>query len=457
MKSKTTSVTIVGVGITSIMVALKLADEGYAVSVYTKGPDPRLDRNTEQHGATGNGRSARFITGLEGKPHLFDGAINSEALDEIHTHLVDGGWLSRDVSEYSKDDQEWLRRRRKATEDPDHINELYKNYYAKHNRESLAAWLALCEDKPFLFKDADITDPDEGVLVLCSSGELLRTTIKSYEEHMFIKRVLTKEQVSEEFPVYESACEQGHVAGGVIIDGFAFNIHQFIDNAITYLEAQNVTFFWDKEVTNIDLNENGQVLGLQVRDHGLVVSDHYSVNPGAYGNNLLVNTPAKGKIGGVAGRWIVIPRPEGFTLPTKILTDSRLGPSIGDNNLTPFMEDGKPMLAVSGGSVYIGSDHVDLPSLDVCKMIDTENKRIIQLYLAPYYNKLEKSSSIKPWSNTCLRSFTYDDRPVHEVMGTNRGGSLTITAGTNTGTTAIAPYLADWTAQALTRKSSLNG
>lgn len=274
---------------------------------------------------------------------------------------------------------------------------------------------------------------------------------------MFLKQVLTKKQVKEKFPVYESACEQGKIAGGAIIDGFAFNIHQFIDNAITYLEVWNVTFFWNKEVANIVLDKDGRTLGLQVRHHGLVTSDHYSINPGAYGNDLLNNTPARGRICGVAGRWIIIPRPDGFTLPTKILTDSRVGSSIGDNNLTPFMEDGKPMLAMSGGFVFIGSDHQEMPASDVCGMIDTENERIIQLYLAPYYNELQKNNEIKPWTNTCLRSFTYDDIPVHEIMETARGGVLTITAGTNTGTTTIAPYLADWSAQALIRKTEYNG
>jgi hypothetical protein len=108
MKLGNKSVAILDTGITSIMVALKLvdADENknprgrdhgesadYKISVYTKSPDPRLDRDAEQHSATGNGRSARFVSGLEGKPHLFDGSVLSDALDQLHTPLPSGGWF----------------------------------------------------------------------------------------------------------------------------------------------------------------------------------------------------------------------------------------------------------------------------------------------------------------------------------------------------------------------------
>ena len=448
------SVTIVGVGITSIMVALALFDLGYQISLYSKGPDPRLDRDAEQYGATGNGRSARFITGLEGKPHLFEGAVISDSANELHTQFTEGGWLTKAVSEYPEDDQEWLKNRYSVSNVAEHIESLYNNYYVKFGHESIKNWIDMSQSKPFLFENTDITDHEQGVLVLCNSNSLLEATIEAYKKHGFLKQVLTGEEVVELAPVYENTYHDGNIAGGLLVDGFAFNIHSFIENSINYLEEQGIQFIWNEEILGIEVDESNRVLGLQTQNKGLIESDHYSVNPGAYGNDLLANTPAKGKICGVAGRWLIIPRPDGFTIPTKILTDSRVGPSIGDNNLTPFMDDGRAMLAVSGGSVFVGSNSHNLPSPDICKMIDIENERILQLYLTSHYNALKEKDEVKAWTNTCLRSFTHDDQPVHEVMETSRGGSLSITAGTNTGTTALAPYLAHWTTQALTKKGN---
>jgi len=417
------------------------------------GPDPRLDRDAEQYGATGNGRSARFVTGFEAKPHLFDTSILPDTFDELCTHVRDGGWLARPHSEFSENDQQWLKKRREASKNEAHIGDLNENYYVKHSKESIAEWLALRKAKPFLFKDTRITNTDEGVLVLCSSERLLRVNVEKYEQYGFLKQFLSGDAVAKRFPVYAQAYKDGNIAGGILVEGFAFNIHQFIENVLSYLESQGVVFFWNEEITKIELDEDKHVVGLRTKNNRLVTSEYYSINPGAYGNEILKNTPAKDKVCGVAGRWLVMPRPKDFTIPTKVLTDNRLGLSIGDNNLTPFTENGQEMLAVSGGCVYTGSDHNNTPPPDVCKLVDSENERIVQLYMGPSYSELKKKNAITSWTNTCLRSFTYDDQPVHETMETAQHGLLTITAGTNTGTTALAPYLATWTAEVLTRKN----
>lgn len=358
------------------------------------------------------------------------------------------------VTEYSQDDQDWLKKRHKAASDPQHSANLYSTYYAKFSHDSLIDWIDLLKSKPFLFENTDTTSHEDGVLVVCNSDNLLKETIDQYAKYNFLKRILTKSEINQIAPIYKNACDNGNIAGGLIVDGFAFNIHQFIENSLNHLEQKNVTFMWNEEVLEIEVGDDGRVQGLRTTHHNRVTSHHYSVNAGAYANQLLNNTPAQGKVAGVAGRWLIIPRPDGFTLPTKILTDSRFGPSIGDNNLTPFTDNSERMLAISGGSVFVGSDHRNLPSANLCQMMDIENERILRLYLPTHYNELKKSDTIKAWTNTCLRSFTYDDQPVHDTMKTKMGGVLTITAGTNTGTTALAPHLANWTSQTLIKKDT---
>ena len=85
-------------------------------------------------------------------------------------------------------------------------------------------------------------------------------------------------------------------------------------------------------------------------------------------------------------------------------------------------------------------------------MVDAENERTIDLYLRDFYRKAKESGETQIWENTCVRSFTYDDEPIHEVMKTAQSGFLTITAGTNTGTTTIAPYLALWASEIFNKR-----
>ncbi len=451
MKAENSSktVVIVGAGISSLMIALKLHENGYKIVVYTKGPDPRKDRKAEQYGSTGNGRMGRFITGFEGETYLSDTSMYPDMKWAFEHPVSDGGWLAKPISEFSKEDQVWLQKRAMATENQEIVHELFESYYIKHNKESIHAWQELFKNKNFLFYNTDSTDPFAGVLRLYDNQKLFDTAIETHSKYGFLKEKLSLDEVANKFPIYKNACEQGLIAGGIIAEGFSFNILQFADNVINYLEQEGVTFVWNTEIEKIELDENGFVLGLSTKTDELITSDYYSINPGAYGIGLLDNTPAKGKLGGVAGRWLVMPRPAGYNTPTKIHGDRRSGFPVTDNNLTPYMENGKPMIAVGGGYVYVGSNEKEYANQEAYKVVDEENERTIKLYFGQFYEEAKRNGEIEVWTNTCVRSFTYDDKPVHEVMKTKDGGVLTITAGTNTGTTTIAPYLAEWTFEML--------
>lgn len=448
------TVTIVGVGITGIMVALKLQEQGFNCTVYSKGPDPRLDHDAEQYGATGNGRMGRFITGFEGEPYLSDTIMYPKMKWAFENPVSEGGWLAKDTQKYSIVDQEWLKRRSNATFKQDQVKSLFEDYYVNHNRESIGLWKALYKSNPALFKNTDISDPDHGILRLYDTQASFDSAVLSHEQYGFLKEKLSTAQVSKRFPSYRHAAENNLIAGGIIVDGFAFNVLQFIDNSIDYLESLGVSFFWNTEISEIELNEDGIVTGLKTTREELIVSQHYSINPGAYGNSLLNNTAAKGRLGGVAGRWLIMPRPEGCDFPTKIHGDKREGFPVTDNNLTPFTLDGKNMIAVGGGYVYVGSDEKEFHGQEAYKIVDSENERIMQLYFGDFYKSAKQKNEVIIWKNACVRSFTDNDDPIHEIIRTASDGYLAITAGTNTGTTTIAPYLANWTSNALNKKTS---
>lgn len=447
MTVRNNSVTILGVGITSIMVALKLIQNGYKITIYTKGADPRIDREAEQYSSTGNGHAGRFITGLEGGPYLSNNGTDTDMRWAFQHTVAEGGWLAKPVTEFSEIDQEWLLKRLKVTKDQKVVKKLLENYYIRHNRESITAWQNLYKTHTFLFQKTSITDPHAGVLMLYENKKTFEAAVLLNKKYGLLKEKLSAKKINKRLSAFDQACAKGFIAGGVITEGFSLNIHQFIDNSISFLEAKGVIFFWDTEITKIEIDKKQVVQGLRTKNNELIISEHYSINPGAYGMNLLKTSPAKNKLCGVAGRWVIIPRPDGLNMPIKIYCDKRPGFPATDNNLTPFLKDGQSMFAVSGGYVYVGSNEKEYQDQDAYKIIDSENDRVLERFIGKFYQLAKEQKKVLFWHRTCVRSFTCDDNPLHETLKTSRGGFLTLTAGTNTGTTTIAPYLSDWTMQ----------
>lgn len=439
------SASIVGVGISSIMIALRLCAEQYKITVYTKGPDPRTMPEAEHFSSTGNGRMGRFITGFEGQPYVSNSLMYPNMQWAFQHTVAEGGWLAKPISAFSLEDQIWLQKRYAATNDTQATKTLFENYYVKHNRESIQAWQALYLACPDLFNKTDITNPWHGVLRLYDNIALFQYAKTIHQQYGFLKETLSSTSVARRFPAFAKACSNGLVAGGIIVEGFSLNILRFVNNAITYLESSGVTFRWNTQINDIVVDAAGVVNGLRTNSDEMIVSKHYSINPGAYGNDLLNTTRVRGTLGGVAGRWLVMPRPEGYNMPTKIHGDKRPGFPVTDINLTPFVQAGKKMLAVGGGYVYVGSNLEEYGEQLAYDLVDRENARIMKLYFGKFYQTAKQRGEVVFWDKACVRSFSYDDQPVHEVLPTAQGGWLTITAGTNTGTTTLAPYLANWT------------
>lgn len=448
------SLTIVGVGITSLMVAFRLLESKYKITIYTKGPDPRIHQDSEQYSSTGNGRMGRFVTGFEGEPYLSDTIMYPDMQWAFQHPITEWGRLAKSLNEFSSQEQEWLQKRREATLNQDAVKKLFEEYYVAHNKESIIARQNLYKDYPFLFDHTDITNPQEGVLRIYDNKNLFDSIIESHTKYGFLKEILSLDEIALRFPIYKEATEKGLIAGAIIAEGFSLNILAFVDNMINYLEIQGVLFVWNTDIEKIDIDTESIVQGLVTKDGKRIISDHYSINPGAYAMWLLDNTPAKWKIGGVAWRWIIMPRPAWYDIPTKIHGDKRPWFPVTDNNFTPFTQNGERMIAVGGWYVYVwdGKENYD----SVYAIVDAENERTIELYFWEFYKSAKEKEEIKVRHNACIRSFTYDDKPVHEVMKTADGGYLTITTGTNTGTTTIAPYLAEWTKGALENWLSIN-
>lgn len=391
----------------------------------------------------------RFITGFEWEPYLSDTIMYPDMQWAFQKPISEWWRLAKPINEFSAWEQEWLHKRFEATQDQEKVKGLFEGYYVKHNRESIILRQDLYTQYPFLFINTDITNPQGGVLRLYDNKRLFHSIIESHKKYSFLKEILSLDEIVARLPLYTEAVKNGLIAGGIIAEWFSLNILAFVDNMINYLEDKGVSFIRNTDIAKIDIDSNSLVQGLATRDGKKIISDNYSINPGAYAYWLLDNTPVKNKIGGVAWRWIILPRPEGYDIATKIHGDKRPGFPVTDNNFTPFIQDGKKMIAVGGGYIYVGDGQGNYD--EAYAIADAENERTIELYRGEFYRAAKKQGEVNVWPKACIRSFTYDDQPIHEVMRTVEGGYLTITAGTNTGTTTLAPYLAAWTKKVLDR------
>ncbi|MDO8499826.1 MAG: FAD-dependent oxidoreductase [bacterium] len=442
------TVAIVGTGISGLMEALFLHQAGFVVSVYGKGPDPRTNQKAEHFSSTHNGELGRFISRFEGEHYLGDSAMYPDMAGAFERHVLGGGWLGK--NELDDFDKTWIKKRLQACEDKKSMDDT-ERFYVQANGEAMSSWQKIILDFPELFYNADLLNT--GILRLYDNENLFRWAAERHGKEAVLERALTPVEVATDYPYFAEACTLGYVTGAVEAPGFSFNVHKFCQNLINYLAKEGIIFYWEREILRIQFTKDHLVQGL-VTANGLIIADNYCLNPGAYANEeLLVGTEAEGKIAGVAGRWLFLPSPKNFKRPVKIHGDVRVVNGrrypVVDVNLTHFADaSGKEWLAVGGGYAYLGKPPFDLDNAAL-RAIDEENERTVKMYLGPIYQEAEKDGLIKKSSATCVRSFTYNDMPVMANMPTTSGGILRINAGTNTGTTTIAPFMAGETVRAL--------
>ncbi len=434
-----------GAGMSGIMDAFFLSQYGFAVSIYAKGPDPRIPAASgKQHSSTMGGELGRFISRFEGEHYLGDSPMYPDMKGAFQRHVSDGGWLGKFQHELNEFDLHWLKKRQAACDDTACMKET-ERWYVESNKTSMELWQEIIFQFPHLFEKADLLNT--GILRLYDTDTLFAWAVARHKKEYILERSLSPNMIAEKYPYFADAAECGYIAGGLEAPGFSFNVHAFIKNVICYLEAHHVHFYWKQTVNHIKFSPEGLVQGLVLDDTSIITGHYYSLNPGAYANeSLFAGTPAAGKLAGVAGRWLIVPSPKNFKRPVKIHGDARVEDGkkfpVVDINLTHYKDkNGKEWLAVGGGYAYLGKPpfRFDNPAFD---LIDAENERTVKRFLGPTFLDAQQLGVIKKSNATCVRSFTYNDRPVMDMIPAENGGILRINAGTNTGTTTIAPFTA---------------
>ena len=452
MKKK---VIVVGAGISGLMEAFMLHNAGLDVFLYAKGPNPRINLDKgKQHSSTRGGECGRFFTTREGEPYLDKNSLMyPDPKGAFQSHIDDGGWIAKYKDEFTDFDYSWLEKRYQACDDEKSIR-VTERFYLDANKKALGLWQEMIVQFPELFVGTDLLNT--GILRLYDNKVLFDWAVKIHQRENTLQRALTSSAVANDHPYFAEAVENGYVAGGVEAPGFSLNVHALTNNLIGYLQAKNVVFHWEEEISEIKISPLGLVEGLIKKDGVMIVSDNYALNPGAYSDEkLFKGTPAEGKIAGVAGRWLIMPAPKDFKRPTKIHGDVRVENGkkfpIIDINLTHFIDvDGNGKFAVGGGYGYVGKMPFkkDNPAFEI---MDRENERNVSLYLGPIYREAKKSGLIEKSDATCVRSFTYNDVPVMDNIPTISGGICRINAGTNTGTATISPFTAKKTVEEMSK------
>ncbi|HEY5714535.1 MAG TPA: FAD-dependent oxidoreductase, partial [Candidatus Gracilibacteria bacterium] len=364
------------------------------VSLYAKGPDPRGGQG-EFYASTWDGELGQFITTFEGHPYLGESVMYPDMTSAFSKTVVEGGWLGTALKNYSEAEQRWIRNRASYGKLKEKIAEDFE-HYVDGNKLSIGSWQELLSVHPEFFKETDINGPF--IARFYDNQDLLDHSVRLHTKYKALHRVLDKDEVLSRHPAFREAVDKGLIAGGLEAPGITFNIKSVLRNMLNYLQNRGVAYFWDHEVDDIVFGDRDVIKAIRSGGQD-IEADHFSFHTGAYGSALWKNTPVEPHIGGVLGRWMLLPKPEGFTLPVKIHGDQRREGSqqypIVDVNLTPYThpQKGTPYLALGGGYMYVGGYPFtwDQENMD---RVDGENERVARLYLGSFYEKALAAGSI---------------------------------------------------------------
>lgn len=413
---------VVGSGISACVTTWQLCQAGHQVTLVSKGPDPRKVSQAEHFSATWNGAGARFVTPLEARPY-------TDREKVFERTVFEGGWLTQPQAHYRGSDQAWLERRQEA-----HRKQSSQawDYYRVQGPCALSLWRQWISDHPELFSNVDLCD--RPILRLYDDHSLC-----SQAQHDYDRALIPYETVD-----IPPRLDNDSYQGALTVGGFTFNAQTFIINLLDQFDAEEVMLHWNRPITAILRNSHDEVTGLAT-PQGPLVADSYILNLGAYGYHSLFDS-VTAPIGGIAGRWLLVSGVESWRSPLKLHGASLPQRQAFDLSLVPLTtpQSGTPFLAVGGGFVFLGSPPYTRQHEHALEYIDRQHRAIVQALFG-------KNLQIKPspLSSLCIRAFSTDDTPLCTTLPCAGGGSALLQSGTNTGTTALAPILAEQVLAAL--------
>jgi glycine/D-amino acid oxidase-like deaminating enzyme len=436
-------VTVVGAGVDGIMTALYMADAGCKVRLVAKTPDPRKIIDAGDYFASSwDSQQTRYITLYEGHPYLRSSPMYPNMKEAFAKPLTEGGWLGKHLKSYNHEEQSWLAKRDKITDQEEFYKDSFK-WYVDANRMAMDEWDKLRETHPFLFKNANVQDD---IVRIYDNAKLYEWAKELHDKDGVLLSSTEGAAIGAEYPHLREAYANGQIHGVIKVRGFSFDVQRFMLNALAYLEQSGAEIMFDTEVTRIARNPGGEVTGLEASQNGREIrleSTNYSLHMGAYDvRGLLKDTPAEGAIAGMEGRWTVMDAPEGMKHSLKLHGDmyevnGQQRPVIDQNHAVFETESGTKAL-IGFGYLFSGFNPKGVDSVQK-RANDEGNHAIIRRMFPSHYAEQEKKDSILWVDRGCVRTFTFDDLVRNDILQTLGGGKLLINGGGNTGSATQSP------------------
>jgi D-amino-acid dehydrogenase len=433
---RTRQVTLVGAGAVNLITALRLAQAGNEITVIDAAPDPRADADWTRYGCTHGGGDGRMFTLTEADSYNSRARNQSGAPNDLLWRgISDHGWRVTPAGAADAGERQWADDFHNM---PAWLAESYNADIFRISQRAATLWEELIKTTPALFDKH--TGYRDGILRLYNDAEYFAWHVARNDMVGATRRLLTREEVAEDYPALADACAGGAVAAGLEVIGFTVNIHRFVAELIRLLERLGVEFQWNRRVRGIRWSRPGVAVGLDT-DEGLLTGTHLVVSPGAYGRDLLRGTAAQDEIQGMLGAWLTVPNVE--PVLGHSLKIARKGHRAEESNVT-LGDDGAGTATLICGSGYgwTGRNPGNIDAAELESLFDAVADTLRNYFPRAYESALATGTLIssrrycvRPWTASCLGIF--------EQVPTTTGHSLLVTGGHNTGGFAQSPAIAE--------------
>lgn len=318
--------------------------------------------------------------------------------------------------------------------------------YIRDNRESMRLWRNLFLNSRHLSRGTSLNQ--SGILRLYGNRQLFEMSANFHRNHGVLLEELSGDTLASRFPTLDEGVKNGSIFGAIVVEGYTFRAQKLVSNILNELESLNSNLSFEVEVDKINKNKRGEVESLRLSNGDNHSAENYALDLGAYDKHaLLEDIGCEEPVAGVAGGWLILPKPPGPFLPLKVhdgqhLVNGRLMPVVDLNINVSNLDDGREVLIVGGGYLFVGKFPFTIPTAAKDLML-SEIHRVTELVLGDFYRSALKNGEILWSDRICVRSFTPSDRELELNLSTVDGGRFIAGGGGNTGTTAKAALTAE--------------
>lgn len=428
-------ISLIGSGIVNLFIGFELAKEGFEVTFFDSRQDPRQissDRHN-QLGSTFGGEDARVFSFTECRHH-FTSKKNVD-LDYFRKSILEEGRICADANSFNKTDEEWIENFEKI---PLWISSLYHEDMVNYNKLSYELWLKFFEERRDVAKDVGFADK---LFRVYSSKEKYNAAFNKLNANKSFLNECSRHKFLEINPCFQDAWDNGHIYKALAVKGFSVNVHRLGKFFISQIEKLGGKFNWNSEVFRLNRNSKGKIINLELKNGKVIDSEIVIFCPGAYGENILQETKAKGVVSSMIGMWLKIPNASpSMNYPIKISRSGVgvPGPCESANIITGKDNNGENCIFISSGHGYVGFNQ----KIDK-SYINQLGKGVIDVALKYFPNKIKESQSqLEERLTYCIRGWTPSCLGVFDIEEKEKGFMLLI-AGHNTGGFAQAPIISE--------------